>query len=251
MFQFLTPQSAKLLSFTGRTEVHGPDRVPAVSFRLKFSGPNTLLDLLSPSLRLAVYTAAEGQEDLPGVDPTTPLLRSRDVKHLALDNSYEGWTVKIEHGIDETTHLEMGLAKIDAFEVDFHDGGTVDIECRVSTANIDEAGVGRLWSKQTREVPVCFIAPKTLETNPELFIDGTKGHPGLFDAKGPEDTDSEGGDPDAKTPEQALAESVQGEQTWPFPTGSKPAEGEKPTSGPKARSEPAPKKRGGKKAVAA
>lgn len=265
MFQFLQPQRAVLTSFTGRTETHGRERVPAVSFRLKFTGPNTLLDLLSPSLRLAVYTAAEGQEDLPGVEPATPLLRSRDVKHLALDNAYEGWTVHLEHGIDESTHLEMGSAKIDAFAVDFHDGGTVDIECRVSTADLDRHGAGLLWSKQTLEVPVCFIAPKALETNPNAgqVIDGTTGHPGagLFD--GPEDSGSEGGEPDATdafvaqhadaAPAETMEERVaRGEPAWPFPEGdSRALANGKPASGPKARSEPAPKKsRGRKKAEA-
>jgi hypothetical protein len=249
MFQFLTSQAAKLLSFTGRTEVHGPDRVPAVSFRLKFTGPNTLLDLLSPSLRLAVYTAAEGQEDLPGVEPATPLLRSKDVKHLGLDNVFDGWTVHVEHGIGDDSALVMGSCKIDAFAVDFYDGGTVDIECRVGTSDLDAKGAGLLWSKQTLEVKVMLIAPKTLETNPSVgpAIDGTKGHPGtvpLFDAED-EVADAE------KTPEEALAEAVatapeetleerlaRGVPAWPFPTGSKPAEGEKPSSGPKARSEP-------------
>lgn len=224
MFQLLNPTRATLTTFTGRTEVHGKDRVPAVSFRLRFSGPNTLLDLLSPTLRPAIYTAAEGQEDLPGVEPATPHLRSKDVKHLALESiSYEGWTVHVEHGIDDSTRLEMGSSKIDAFSVDFHDGGTVEIECRVSTCDIDAEGAGLLWSKQTREVPVCFIAPKTLETNtgPEV-IDGTKGHPGagLFD--GPDDdADSEGGEPDATDTfiEQHAEQPTEPHRgpAWPFP----------------------------------
>lgn len=247
MFQFLTPQQAQLMSFTGRTEVHGKDRVPAVSFRLRFSGPNTLLDLLSPTLRPAFYTAAEGQEVLPGVEPSTPNLRSKDVTHLALGAVYEGWTVHIEHGIDESTHLEMGNAKIDSFSVDFHDGGSVDIECRVSTSDVDALGAGLLWSKQLRTLPVCLIAPKALETNPEAGkaeatgaeIDGTQAaferdHPPLEDDGQQSILDAmQRGEPVASSDEAGPADREPGDD------GASDGEGSDPDAEPEPRRGPA------------
>jgi hypothetical protein len=184
MFELLTLTSATLTSFTGRTETHGKNKVPAVSFRLRFTGPNTLLDRLSPSVRHVLYMAAPGQEDLPGVEPTTPLLRCKDMKTWSPDNSYEGWTVTIEHGIDDSSAIEMGNCEVDAFTVDLFDGGTVAIECRVSTSDLDWMGAGRLWSKQQSEVQVMLAAPLTTSTNPEageqderqLTLDGSTGH---------------------------------------------------------------------------
>lgn len=166
-FEILNLTAATLTSFTGRTETHGKAKVPAVSIRLRFTGPNTLLDRLSPSVRHTLYMAAPGQEDLPGVEPTTPLLRCKDMKTWAPDNTYEGWTVTIEHGIDDSSAIEMGNCKVDAFTVDLFDGGTVAIECRVSTSDLDWMAAGRLWSRQQSEVQVLMAAPLTPQTNPE------------------------------------------------------------------------------------
>ena len=115
-FEILTLTPATLTSFTGRTETHGKDKVAAVSCRLRFRGPNTLLDKLSPSIRHTLYMAAEGQEDLPGVEPPTPLLRCKDIKTWSPENCYEGWTVTIEHGIDDSSAIVMGACKVDEFD---------------------------------------------------------------------------------------------------------------------------------------
>jgi len=229
-FEILTLTPATLTSFTGRTETHGKHKVPAVSCRLRFRGPNTLLDKLSPSIRHTLYMAAEGQEDLPGVEPTTPLLRCKDIKTWSPENCYEGWTVTIEHGIDDSSAIVMGGCKVDAFTCDLFDGGTTEIECRVSSSDIDWMGAGRLWSRQQTEVKVMLAAPLTTQTNPEA---------GQVDER---------------------------QQGWPFPGGKDSAGGETPSAarqsaeeafaadvekhGPGHSANPAPKKpRGGRKAV--
>lgn len=230
MFELLTKTDATLTSFTGRTEQHGKHRVPAVSFRLQFKGPNTLLDLLSPDVRRTLYRAAEGQEDLPGVEPTTPLLRSKDINTWSSSASYEGWTVTIDHGIDDASAIEMGASKIDSFAAQLFDGGTVEIECRVSTADIGATGAGLLWSKQQSPVSVMFAAPLTPQTNPEagmhderqLTLDGNTGDPvgehsdayeeaeRAFQQSATEafvdDVEENGPEPTAKTPAQIKRE---------------------------------------------
>ena len=170
MFEILNLTSATLTSFTGRTETHGKNKVPAVSIRLKFTGANTMLDLLSKDIRHTLYMAAEGQEDLPGVEPVTPLLRCKDIKTWSPENCYEGWTVTIEHGIDDESGIEMGGCKIDAFACELFDGGTVAIECRVSSSDLDWMSAGRLWSRQQSEVKVMLAAPLTPSTNPEAGL---------------------------------------------------------------------------------
>lgn len=213
-FELLTLTEATLTSFTGRTETHGKATVPALSFRLRFSGPNTLLDLLSPTARQTFYQAAPGQEDLPGVEPTTPLLRCKDVKTWSPDNCYEGWTVTVDYGIDEDKPIEMGGCKVDAFTAELHDNpDMVDIECRVSTSNLDWMGAGRLWSKQRQKLHVMLAAPLTTQTNPEageqderqLTLDGSTG------------SDISEPSPARQAAESAFAgEPIRGDD-WPFP----------------------------------
>jgi hypothetical protein len=73
-FEILTPTDADLTSVTPRNETHGEDKVFAVSLGLRVTGPNTMLDILQPGLRDALYKPVDGQEQLPGVEPSTPPL---------------------------------------------------------------------------------------------------------------------------------------------------------------------------------
>ena len=215
-FELLTRTEATLTTFTGRVETHGKAKVPAVSFRLRFSGPNTLLDLLSPTARKTFYMATEGQEDLPGVDPTTPHLRSRDIKSWSPENTYEGWTVTIDRTGNEADEIELGGSKIDDFRCELHDDpGMVDIECRIGTYHLSPDESGYLWSKQQQKVWVMLAAPLTPQTNPEagqvderqLTLDGSTG--------------AELGEPsDARQAAEAAfsGEPIRGSD-WPFPRG--------------------------------
>jgi hypothetical protein len=80
LFHLKPDTECELTSFVGRTQKSGPDDVPAVTFRLKLASVrNELLDLFSPTMRHTVYAPVEGQEQLPGVEVTTPILRSKDL----------------------------------------------------------------------------------------------------------------------------------------------------------------------------
>lgn len=210
MFELKTITECELTSFVGRTQREGKDDIPAVSFRLALAGvENTMLDMFSATLRPAIYTAVEGQEDLPGVEPSTPLLRSKDVTHLAPEFRYEGWKVWLARGLnDDALHMEK--VKVDDFKFTFFEGGKMDFDFRLRTADVDEEGAGMLWGRQKRKVFVRIEAPelpaqgeRTEATGAE--IDGTKGHPGAADA-------NQGSllDGDAQTPEGALAASLGG-----------------------------------------
>lgn len=182
-FELLTRTEATLTTFTGRVETHGKSKLPAVSIRLRFSGPNTLLDLLSPTARKTFYMAEPGQEDLPGVEPTTPLLRSKDIKHWSPETSHEGWTV--DRTGNEEDDIELGGSKIDGFTCDlFENPARVEIECRIGTHHLSPDQAGFLWSKQQQKVFVMLAAPLTQQTNPDagkeadpnqLTLDGSTG----------------------------------------------------------------------------
>lgn len=179
-----------LTTFVGRTQKSGPDDVPAVTFRLKLASvSNMLLDLFSKTIRHTVYRAVEGQEQLPGMEDTTPILQSKDLTDWAPDTCLEGWTVIVARGISDASALQMGSCKVDDFRFSFLDGGHMDVDFRISTADVDEAGAGMLWGRQKRKVFVMITAPEAPTSKPA--IDGSKeafqrDHPEFKDGANPD-----------------------------------------------------------------
>jgi hypothetical protein len=214
MFE-LTNTPATLTSVTPRTEVHGDDKVFAISLGLKITGPNTLLDKLTPALRHMIYTAKpDATPELPGVEESTPLLRCPGVELMTLKAALEGWTLAVDHGIDEADPITLGGCKVDKFKVAPSQGGTVDLMFRIGSNDVDAEEAGLLCSHLSQEISITLTPPAP---KPEA-IDGTVGHPGaqpgpdageLFaDAHGgPEDEPSEGGETDI---------AGRGDN-WPFP----------------------------------
>lgn len=213
MFELLTPTEAVLRTLTPRTEKHGEDDVSAVSLGLTITGPNTLLDALRPGLRTTLYTPVEGQEQLPGVEPSTPLLRCSGIESLKLDACFEGWTMKVDRGIDDSTAIELGGCKVDAFVVHPAEGGSINLQLRVGTSDISEDEAGWLFGKLKQSISITLHAPKpraaAIDGSTEAF---ERDHPGasaedLFaagadagpgDDEPPEDgDDTEGGGADA------------------------------------------------------
>jgi len=125
-FELRTPTAAILRTVTPRTEIHGEDKVSAISLGLSITGPNTLLDALDGGkLRNALYMAVPDQDLLPGVEPSTPLLRARGIEEVKCAGTFEGWTVRFEHGIDDDSAIVLGGSKVDKFRVIPTEGGSV------------------------------------------------------------------------------------------------------------------------------
>lgn len=223
MFELLQPTEALLKTFTPRTEKHGEDEVSAASLGLRITGANTLLDILQPGLRDMLYKAVEGQEQLPGMPPNTPLLRAKGVESIKLTACFEGWTLKIDRGMDADAPFVIGSSKCDKYVVTPHEGGSVDIDFRLGSSDIDETEAGWLYGHQKQTITITLHAPE----KPVEAIDGSteafeRDHPDatdLFAAGGPEDErederedESEGGQTDA------------GDEPKPRRRGRKPAE---------------------------
>ena len=221
-FEMLTKTEATLTTFTGRVETHGKHKVPAVSFRLRFSLPNTMLDLLSPNARQVFYMAEPGQEDLPGVDPTTPLLRSKDIRHWAPENCYEGWTVTLDRTGNDEDDIEMGGSKIDGFTCElFEKPARIEVECRISTSDVGAGSAGWLWSKQQQKVFVMLAAPLTTQTNPDAGSQERDPHQLTLDGA----TGNETSEPSAarKAAEAQFSGEPKRGDNWPFPrAGTEP-----------------------------
>jgi hypothetical protein len=170
-FQLLTPATAKLNSVTPRIEKHGDDNVAAVSLGLTITGPNTLLDALQPGLREALYKAPEGQETLPGVEGSTPLLRTRAMERIKLKTSeMVGWRLIVEHGIGDDSAVDLHDCKVDKFQLEPFEGGSVQLSFRVGTSDIDETYLGCLGMKLGQEVQITLRAPQPAAE----AIDGSK-----------------------------------------------------------------------------
>jgi hypothetical protein len=246
LFTLDTATDAKLTSVTPRSEHHGNDLVSAITLGLTITGPNTILDLLSPTLRHALYTRADddSQEPLDGIEPPTPKLRTKHLGPLTLSiPAIEGGTLFVEWGIGDD--MELGTCKVDKWRAECMEGGSVALSFRVSTSDLSEEEAGHLFGKLGQVIAIRFTppAPKTEPVQTGQVIDGTKGPSAgpLFDDEededGPDATATfveQHGEKPAETLEERMARGV---PAWPFPTGSQPAEGEKAASGPRARSE--------------
>jgi hypothetical protein len=178
----LTDTQAKLTSFTGRTEMHGDERVPAVSLGITITAPNTILDTLAPGLRMSLYKAADGQPQLDGIEESTPLLRAQGIGSLSLERSFEGWAVTVAHGIDDGSAIRLGTCKVDGFKVHPCEGGSVDLSFRVGTSELDEEAAGMLWKKNGQGIVITLTPPVPKQE----AIDGSKA---AFDADHPEQAD--------------------------------------------------------------
>jgi len=228
MFQLITPTSAMLKSVTPRQEHHGEDIVVALSMRIEITGPNTLLDLLSPKLRHALYQAPEGQEQLPGVEASTPLLRFDAFDHHTLKACFDGWTLKVDHGVDEHDPIALGGAKVDSFRLEAMQGGTCKLTFRVGSNDVSSEEIGLLCGKLGSEISITLHAPE----KPAEVIDGSteafkKDHPdagdmfaaehGADQGQGPEDGGGSDGPGDGAVDDEGGLDISGSDDAWPFP----------------------------------
>ena len=179
MFEITDPTAATLKSVTPRTELHGDDHVFAISLGLTMTCANTMLNKLSPDLLDALYLAVEGQDGLPGVEPSKPLLRCGLIQEVKVGpSSLEGYTLAIDHGIDEADPITLDGCKVDKFRCAPKQGGSIELSLRIGSNDIDATEAGLLCSHLSQEISFTLKAPE----KPAEAIDGTteafeKDHP--------------------------------------------------------------------------
>lgn len=171
MFQITEMTEVHLATFTKREETHGDDKVPAVTIAVELTGANTLLDSIDPKIRQALYMAVEGQEQLPGVEPSTPVLRCNSFDKHTLTVSHEGWTLAVDDGIDDTTPMVFGGCKVDKLTVDAKQGGSVVLRFRIGTSDLDAERLGKLGMLHGHSMWITLKAPERAEGP---VIDGTQ-----------------------------------------------------------------------------
>lgn len=195
MKAFLPPADirVKLTKTTPHKENHGPDLVQAVSLRMRWTTTNEQLELLHPQLKDMLFwrePQVDAQEQLEIVPDVTPNLRVPIATlPIKIDAEFTGYSAKIDHGIDDTTALELYVCKLSKFTVDAREGGTVGIEWSLhSNKEITPELVGLLCGKEGVEI-VLTLTPPAKDTGD--VIDGTQA---AFDADHPiSDDESQAG----------------------------------------------------------
>jgi hypothetical protein len=140
MFELKQPTTVLLSSVTNRSERHGEDQAPAVSLGLTIQTSASILDSLCPEVR--------------------PLLGAPGVSSVTLKTVCQGWTVKVDHGIDEDDPITLGGCKIDHFKVTPKNDDAVELRLRVASTDLTPMRLGLLGMKVQQEIVVKMTAPK-------------------------------------------------------------------------------------------
>ncbi len=173
----------KVIKVTPRKEAHGKDLVQAISLRLEWwPTENSAVNLLHDGLQdMIFWTPPEvaAQMALDGIPPVKKHIRVPTVaRPWKVEAAFTGYTVTIEHGIDEESALELYVCALDKFEVDAKEGGASPIRWSLaSNKQITPQLVGALCALEGGEIVATFTPPTA-----EQVIDGTTGHPGLAGA---------------------------------------------------------------------
>jgi hypothetical protein len=134
MFELKQPTTVLLSSVTNRSELHGDEHSPAVSFGLTWEGSGSILDTLCPEVRALLA--------VPGVET------------VALKTICQGWTVTIDHGIDEDDPIKLGGCKVDKFKITPKNDLMVELKMRVASSDLTPMRLGLLGMKVQQEIVV-------------------------------------------------------------------------------------------------
>jgi len=165
----------KLTKATPRKETHGKDLVQAISLRLEWwPTDNAAVNLLHDGLQDALWWVPPEAAAQGSVEGVPPVKKHRRVPTMAMpikvELSLSGYTLTIDHGIDDSTALELYAATLDKFEVEAKEGGSVVIRWSLaSNKQITPQLVGALCGLEGCEVVVTLTPPK-----PDTVIDGSK-----------------------------------------------------------------------------
>lgn len=220
MKTFDLPKQARLSlkKVTPRKENHGADLVQAISLRLEWAPmeAGAALDMLAPGLLdMLFWTPPEvaTQLELEGMPMVKKHRRvSAVAMPLKVDMEFSGYTLTIDHGIDESSALQLYSCDLGKFTVDAKDGGFTTIGFSVaSNKQMTPELVGQLCALEGGEVIATLEAPLIPMDQP---IDGTADafradHPDATDmfAAGADDDGEAGGHDDEGAREQAELEA--------------------------------------------
>ena len=211
--QTLTPGTVR--TFNLRTEKHGDKDVTAMDLGVRITGSSSLLDMLHSNLREMLYFPPDPQQaSIPGESAPWTVLRCDAAKSIHVKHELVGLNVvlepstEIESELSDGDALALGSCNVNAFKVTARPGGSVDIDFRIQTNDIDAAAIGKAGAMLSQDVKISVThtelpeEPAEGEAKPDgappdkdatgLFVDGAA-------------TETKPGDPDHVTwsfPEQ-------------------------------------------------
>jgi hypothetical protein len=202
MFKITEFTEALLESLSSKPDKDGK---PGVSLGIAMQVDNEVLDSIDPTLAPQLFKHNSTQP-LPGVRDALTVVACNSVERTLLTTKHEGWTLKVDDGIDESKPLTFGSCKLNKFSVEAHQGGKVTLRYNAWTTDIDAARFGMLGMHVDQAIWIMATPPKPGEepksTPPKKDPDATD----LFAGRDPNDDDdqaddegdSEGGETDAK-----------------------------------------------------
>lgn len=169
-FAFRSVTDVTLTRVNFRKEFHGEEHVQAVDLDMSVNVPNTLLDIIVPGLREALYWNADssaGQAEIEGVPPTTPNLKFPRLNggKFGLDdkkNKLAGYALGIEYGLgDFTSNMLFDCCKVVKRAIETKEGGTVLLSWQVQYAGdrLDQETCGKLALLEQDLIAITLIPP--------------------------------------------------------------------------------------------
>lgn len=158
MFSLIN-QQAKLTSFNPRAELHGDEPKPAADIRIDVNVESGELAHFSPTLRgFLFHKDSAANNDLVNAQHDAPNLRFPLMGAIKWGAEYQGYTLKIAHGIGGSD-LVLQLCEVNAFVFDPKEGGTVHISMRVQ-CHPDEKQFGKLCQMISETIDVTLDPPQ-------------------------------------------------------------------------------------------
>jgi hypothetical protein len=142
-----------------RSETHGDEEVIAVDLKVSFELPNTVLDVLSPSLRASLFDAANDPDIFAG-DEGPPLTRVRH-PHLGVLRWSETWRAMRLHlhtGARARDDLAFDAVTLGRLTMQPRDGGTVAFGARAQVHPRTESVTAKLVTLLKHEIPATLDA---------------------------------------------------------------------------------------------
>lgn len=177
-FAFRTPTDVTLSHVNFRKELHGDDHRQAVDLNMSVDVPNSLLDIIVPGLREALYTnndADNGQVEIADLPETLPNLRFPRLNggKFSLDDKkakLAGYELEVEYGLnDERSKMLFDCCKVVKRSIETKEGGTVHLSWQVqySGDRLDQETCGKLALLEQDLIAIRLIPPAVEQVEQE------------------------------------------------------------------------------------
>lgn len=165
MIHFPEARDVKLRNVQTRMEKHGEDDVPALDLAISVTGGNTMLDMIDPDLRRALFRPIEaqpGELELPTDD--LPSIRFRKLAlPLKFDHEQVGMLCTIAYGATGKADMVLGGVTLSKVRANLIEGGSVELLFNLSTKDVSEKVIGKLSLMQQHEITLTLTAPEVTE----------------------------------------------------------------------------------------